>query len=295
VSLPGTFLPTRAGRLFIHRSGRGSPLLLIHGWLMSHYYFRNIIPALAADREIIALDLPGFGESDRPAPEAFAYDLPAFADVVDEVMTALDIPRADILGASMGGGTALTLAARRPERVQRLILVSAAVFPPPRLPLEARLALAPGGQFLFKHVFGRREFARGARDLSVRDPSCIDADWVDYFWARFNRAGAREASYACLKMLCTLSPNNGDPGRVRAPTLIAWGDEDRMVPLAMGKRLQRAIAGARLEVIPACGHMPHVERPEALVRAVRPFLAEPATALPETPIPPRRSQSIVGS
>jgi pimeloyl-ACP methyl ester carboxylesterase len=192
----------------------------------------------------------------------------------------------------MGGGTALTLAARRPERVQRLILVSAAVYPPPSLPLEARLALSPAGPFLFKHVFGRREFARGARDLSVRDPACISPDWLDYFWARFNRAGARDASYACLKMICTLSPNNADPGRVRAPTLIVWGDEDRMVPLSSGKRLQRAIAGARLEVIPACGHMPHVERPEALVRAIRPFLAEPATALSETPIPPRRSQSI---
>jgi pimeloyl-ACP methyl ester carboxylesterase len=279
--------------VFVHRGGRGSPLVLVHGWLMSHYYFKRIIDALEAEREVIAIDLPGHGESDRPAPDAFAYDLGAFADVVDEIMTTLGIERADLMGASMGGGTALTLAARRPERVQRLILVAATVYPHPSPPLEAKLALAPGaGPFLFKHVFGRREFERGARGMSVRDPGCLDSEWVDYFWARFNRAGGREASYACLKTLLTLSENTGDPGRVRAPTLLVWGDEDRMVPLASGKRLHRAIAGAQLEVIPACGHMPHLERPEELMRKVRPFLAAPVVTLTETPIPPRRAQAL---
>lgn len=297
MSLNGSFLSTRAGRVFVHRGGQAQagrlPLVLVHGWLMSHYYFRSIIDALEKDREVIALDLPGHGESDRPRPGDFAYDLPAFANVVDEVMDRLGVARADVLGASMGGGTALTLAARHPERVERLILVAGAVYPPPVLPVDAKLALLPGvGSLLFKHAFGRREFERGARFLSVRDANSIDDEWVDYFWARFNRAGARDASYACLQMLCTLSQNNGDPGRVRAPTLLVWGDEDRMVPLSSGKRLARAIAGARLEIIPACGHMPHVERPQQLLRVVRSFLAEPASSLAATPIPPRRAQSL---
>jgi pimeloyl-ACP methyl ester carboxylesterase len=292
VSLSGSFVDTSAGRVFVHRGGRGAPLVLVHGWLMSHYYFRRIIDALEEVREVIAIDLPGHGESDRPSPESFAYDLPAFAGIVDEVMGRLGIARADLFGASMGGGTALTLAARHPERVLRLILESAAVFPPPVLPLDAKLALAPmAGPFLFKHVFGRREFERGARFLSVRDGDCIDDEWVDYFWARFNRAGARDASYACLKMLCTLGQDNPDPGRVRAPTLLVWGDEDRMVPLASGKRLQRAIAGSRLEIIPACGHMPHIERPDELMRVVRPFLAAPPATLVEPSTAPR-AQSI---
>jgi pimeloyl-ACP methyl ester carboxylesterase len=267
--------------------------VLVHGWLMSHYYFRPIIEELEAEREVIAIDLPGHGESDRPAPEAFAYDYSGFVEVVEEVMTTLGVARADLMGASMGGGTALALAARRPERVQRLILIGAAVYPHPSPPLEVKLALAPGaGPFLFKHVFGRREFERGARFLAVRDADCIDSEWVDYFWARFNRAGGRDAAYACMRMLCNLPQNTGDPGRVRAPTLLVWGDEDRMVPLASGKRLQRALAGARLEIIPACGHMPHVERPGELLRVVRPFLAAPAVSLLETPIPPRRSQAL---
>jgi pimeloyl-ACP methyl ester carboxylesterase len=278
VSLPGSFLSTSAGRVFVHRGGRGTPLVLVHGWMMSHYYFRPIVGALAADHEVIALDLPGFGESDRPAPQAFPYDLPSYAMLVDEVMERLGIARADVLGASMGGGVALTLAARHAERVQRLVLIGAAVYPPPQLPLDAKLLLTPVvGPFLFKNAFGKREFIRATRTFSVRDRQALDDDWIDYYWARMQRAGGVDATYACMRMLAGLSDVTQDPAQVRAPTLLVWGDEDRLVPLAAGKRLGRAIAGARLEVIPACGHMPFIERPDETLRVVRPFLAAAAT------------------
>jgi pimeloyl-ACP methyl ester carboxylesterase len=293
VSLPGTFLSTRAGRVFVHRGGRGAPLVLLHGWARSHYYFRPIVEALAADHELIALDLPGFGESDRPSPDIFDYSLDTYADIVDEVMSQCGVASANVLGASMGGGVALTLAARRPERVQRLVLVGAVVYPPPGLPLEAKLALTPGvGPLLFKHVYGKRDFVRECRVQSVRDGRCISDDWIDYFWSRLQRAGGMDAAYACFRVCSSLAENSGDPGRVRAPTLLVWGDEDRLVPLSQGKRLGRAVAGARLEVIPASGHMPFIERPQQFLRVVRPFLATPAEPLVETPIPQRRAHSL---
>ncbi|HEY1585263.1 MAG TPA: alpha/beta fold hydrolase, partial [Polyangia bacterium] len=66
--------------MFVHRGGKpgAQPLVIIHGWMMSHWYFRPVLDGLGADREIFALDLPGFGESDRPAPSAFAYDAAGF-------------------------------------------------------------------------------------------------------------------------------------------------------------------------------------------------------------------------
>jgi pimeloyl-ACP methyl ester carboxylesterase len=277
VSLPGTFVDSSAGRIFVHRGGareNATPLVLIHGWMMSHYYFRPIVETLAQEHELIALDLPGHGESDRPSPSAFAYDFGAFAGIVDEVMGKLGIASADILGASMGGGTALALAARHPSRVNKLVLAAAAAYPPPALPLDAKLALLPGvGPFLFKNVFGRREFERANRQQAVRDPRSLDDAWIDYYWDRFNRAGARDAFYACMQLICSLPNENRDAANIQAPTLLVWGDEDRLVPLSRGKQLARAIAGARLEVIPACGHMPFIERPEQFLRAVRPFLS----------------------
>lgn len=295
MSLPGSFVETSAGRVFVHRSGRGEPLVLIHGWLMSHWCFRAVIEPLAREREVIALDLPGYGESDRPSPSTWSYQLAGYADLVDEVLRRLELGRVDVLGASMGGGVALSLAARHPERVQRLVLVDAAVYPARVRALGVSLALLPAiGPLLFKHGFVRRHFAYGARAMSVRDGRLLDEDWIDYFWSRMCRAGGHEAAYACLRMLTSLQENTAEPGRVRAPTLLVWGDEDRMVPLAQGRRLQRAIAGARLEIVPASGHMPFLERPDEFLRVVRPFLAEPAAPLAETPVPPRRAHHFAG-
>jgi pimeloyl-ACP methyl ester carboxylesterase len=269
--------------------------VLIHGWLMSHWYFRPVIDALAENYEVYALDLPGYGESDRPSPSAFGYDLGSYADLVAHVMQMLELPRADVMGASMGGGVAVTLAARHPERVQRLVAVAPAVYPLPVRALDVRIALIPGiGPLLFKYAIRRSDFARAARALAVRDARCLDDEWVDYFWARLNRAGGLEAGYACLRALLSMADNNADPGRVRAPTLLVWGDEDRMVPLRHGRRLSRAIAGAQLEIVPASGHMPFIERPDEFLRMVGPFLAAPATPNSETPIPPRRAHSVIG-
>ena len=288
-------MPTPAGRVFVHRGGKagGALLVLIHGWMMTHWYFRPVLEALGADREIFAVDLPGFGESDRPSPSQFAYDATTFADTVDTVMGALSIARADVLGHSMGGGVAITLAARHPERVQRLVAVSAALYRVTDIPPLARLALLPVvGRHLARLGMTRREFARSCRTITVRDGRVLDDEWVDYFWARLNRAGGHDAAHSCLTVLASASDDNVDPGRVRAPTLLVWGDEDRLIPMAHGKRLARAIAGARLDVVPATGHMPFIERPDEFVRVVRPFLAAPGAPLGESPIPSRRARSI---
>lgn len=295
MSLPGRFVDTSAGRVFVHRGGRGAPLVLVHGWMMSHWYFRPLVEELAGEREIVAIDLPGHGESDRPSPSTFAYDFAAFSDVVDQVLRRLELGRVDVLGASMGGGVALSLAARRPERVERLILVDAAVYPGRVAGLRPKLALLPSvGPLLFKHGFGRRELARALRGLAVRDGRILDDAWVDYFWERLARAGGHEAAWACMRMLSSLPANTSEPGRVRAQTLLIWGDEDRLVPLGHGRRLQRAIAGARLAVVPASGHTPFVERTDQFLRILRPFLAAPAEPLAETPVPPRRAHRFAG-
>jgi pimeloyl-ACP methyl ester carboxylesterase len=272
VSLPGRFVDTTTGRVFVHRAGAGEPLVVLHGWFCSHWYFRHVLPRLAEKREVIALDLPGFGESDRPAPEKFNYDFAGYETVVTEVMDALALPRADLLGHSMGGGVALTLAARRPDRVHRLVLCCATVYPI-SVPLEGKLLLQPLlGPLLFKHALRKADVRRVMIRDEVRDPRFADDEFIDYYWARLHRPGGHEATYATMQMIASLKDGNDDPGRVAAPTLVLWADEDRLVPLAHGKRLQRAIPGARLAVVPASGHMPFLERPDEFLRQLEPFL-----------------------
>jgi len=241
--------------------------------MMSHWIFRPVLPSLVRERDVIAIDLPGFGESDRPSPDRYGYDGPAFAATVVEVLDRLGVQRADLLGHSMGGWTALVLAAREPSRVNRLVLASPAIYPLPLYP-EHKLMLSSVGPFLWKHALGKRSFARSWRGRHVRDPKSISDELVDYVWERLNRSGGRDAAYAAALKLAKLSNNTADPGRVSAPTLLVWPEEDRVVPLSYGKRLVKAIPGARLAVVPACGHDLFIERPEETMRVVRPFLEE---------------------
>src|SRR5262249_59745100 len=88
--------------------------------MVSHWAWRHVIPSLAGDYDVVAIDLPGFGESDRPSPSEYRYDAPAFAETLIGVLDSLAIERATLVEHSMGGGVALYAAARRPERVERL-------------------------------------------------------------------------------------------------------------------------------------------------------------------------------
>ncbi len=296
VSLPGRFVDTSAGRVFVHRGGAtGEPLVLLHGFMMSHWYFRNVQPRFERDHQVIAIDLPGFGESDRPEVAKFPYDVHAMAGAVCEVLDKLGIERAAVLGHSMGGGVALALAARRPERVSRLVLVCPTVYPL-QMPALIKLVLNDRfGPFLWKHAFTKGEMRRQMLKQHFKDPAPVTDEFVDYVWARFNRAGGREAAYAVTKQFAAMSNNTADPMRVRAPTLLVWGDEDRMIPLSHGKRLLRGIPGARLAVVPSCGHNVHLERPDEFLRQVVPFLTD-LTARPvtETPVPHPRGQAMGG-
>lgn len=293
MAAPARFFDTSAGRVFVHRPapGRGPALVLLHGFMMDGWYWRAMLPSLATTHDPIAIDLPGFGESDRP--RRFSYDFAGFASVVEEVLDRLGVARAQVVGHSLGGGVALTLAARRPERVERLALIAPAIFPLP-LPPEGKLLMVPRiGEFLWNVGVTRGEMRRHMLRVHFRNHEAVTDEFVDHVWQRFNRAGGRAAAWATLQPLLRLPMTNADPMRVRAPTAIVWGDEDRMTPIEHGRRLQRLIAGAQLRIIPACGHSVPLERPDELVRQLVPFLTdETLRPVAETPVPPARAQAV---
>ncbi len=297
MSLPGRFVDTSAGRVFVHSAGKegAPPLVLLHGFMMSHWYYRGLLPELSRDHRVYAIDFPGFGESDRPDPQRYGYDNPSLAGTVDEVMAKLGIGPARVIGHSMGGGAALVLAARHPERVERMVLISPAIYPLPPMPPLVKMLMSPSvGPFVWKHLFPKFEMRRQMLREHFKDPRPVTDEFVDYVWERFNRAGGTEAAYAAARALASLSNNTSDPGRVRAPTLLVWPDYDRVIPLPThGKRLERAIAGAILRVVPDAGHCVHLERPEETLRQIMPFLAD-STVKPvaETPVPAPRAHAV---
>lgn len=278
MSLPGRFLNLGGQRVFYHRRGRGTPVLLVHGFLVSHYAWRAVIAELGEAHDVIAIDLPGFGESDRPSPVDFRYDFLGYMETVVGVLDSLEIPRAALVGHSLGAGIALVTAARRPERVSRVAAVDPLVYPF-KMPPEVLPLLVPGlGPFLFRALYTRGLMRHTMRSDIYRDPALITDEWVDYVWERLNRPGGFEAAHAVLRACSNPRLVEDSLRLVRAPALIAWGAEDRLFEPAHAERLRDALPGSELHVIPECGHTPAEEKPAELARVLRPFLAadEPA-------------------
>lgn len=252
--------------------GERTPLVLLHGLLVTHHAFRAIIDPLAADRRVIALDMPGCGESDRPEPaEADDYSLRWLAARVREALSALGVQSCDLLAHSFGGAVAVELAATVPGLVRRLVLVDPVVFPM-ELPLEGRVAVLPRvGPMLWKQLFRRTELRRYLTRV-FSTPELLDERAVDVYWDRLGRDGGREAAHAMLLQMTRLAPLRDQLDRVDPPTLVVWGDRDTLMPPDTGARLVQLLPRAELQVVEGCGHAVPEERPEALVELVRAHL-----------------------
>ncbi|HEX7670081.1 MAG TPA: alpha/beta fold hydrolase, partial [Polyangiaceae bacterium] len=106
-------------RLRVALSGDGSPVVMLHGLFMDHRTWDGVSGALAPMFRVVAPDFPGFGDSEKPSPSRFSYDVSAFAEVVADLYAGLDLGRAAVVGHDLGGAVAITLAARHPELVSR--------------------------------------------------------------------------------------------------------------------------------------------------------------------------------
>lgn len=261
----------RKVRMRVIEAGEGSPLVLIHGFLVNHLEYDDIIAPLAKHFRVIAVDLPGFGDSEKPPPARYPYGIEAFAEAVADVIAAMGLGRVSLLGHSMGGAIALTVAAEHPELVEKLVVINGLVYPFP-LDFKARLPLLPVvGPFLFKQLYGRSLFRSYFRDNVYAKGHPLPLDRIDAYYDRFNTPAARESAYAVMKAILDTRPVVARIPRVAAKTLVVWGRHDPLFRPALGQRLAREIPGARLEVLET-GHAPNEEQPEQLASIVTEFL-----------------------
>ena len=243
-------LRVRGRRVVHHAAGAGEPLVLVHGLAGSARWWRPIVPALARRRRLLLIDLPGFGGMRGAARYLRSRDAAAW---LADWAAAAGLESADFGGHSMGAMVALRLAARRPELVRRLALVAPAGMPSERSPLGyvlpvLRATLAYSPDFLL--VLGRDLLRAGPLTL-------LDA--------------ARGVLAADVR---------ADLERLRAPLLLIWGEDDRIVPPALAELFQAAAPQAALVTIPGAGHVPMYTRPGELAAALSAFLDQgsPASA-----------------
>lgn len=253
----------RGVRVRYFEAGHGPPVVLVHGFLVNSREWALITPGLARHFRVIAPDLPGFGESERPVN--YPYTREGYAETVCDLLAGLEISRAHVVGHSMGGAIALVLAADHPERVDKLAVINTVSYPF-ELPLKGRLPLLPiVGPLVFKYLYNRPLFHDYFKRNVFAPGFKYDRATVDAYYRAFDPPDAREAAYRVLQSMTDLSSLGPKIAKVRAPTLIVWGELDPMFPVSFGARLAREIPNARLETLPGCGHAPPEEMPERTV------------------------------
>ncbi len=251
--------------------GNGPPLLLIHGFIVTHAEWDDVLDDLAESFHVIAPDLPGFGDSEKPSPARFEYGLDSFAESMADLAAAFDLGRVLVMGHSLGGAIGLTLAARHPELVSRLVVVDPLSYPFPRS-FKTKLPLYPViGPFIFKQLYGRAMFRAYFRDEVASKGAPLNLARIDTFYDKFNTPAARESAYATMRAMLDTRTLIARLGRVRAPTLVVWGRGDKLFPVSHASRLAKEISDARLEIMDA-GHSPAEEKPEEFLRIAREFL-----------------------
>ena len=261
-------------RLRVTETGQGPSLVLLHGLFMDHSTWNPVSEQLGQTYRVVAPDLPGFGQSEKPPSSRFPYGIDAFADAVLDLYAGLELGRAVLVGHALGGAIAITLAARHPELISRLVLIDALCYPAP-LDLARRVALAPIiGGFAFKQLWGKSAFrAYFKESYSSRDARIPNAR-LDAYYEAFNTPAARASALATLRATQDTRAVVAHIARISTPTLVIWGSEDTLYPPALGQRMAREIPSAGFQVI-AAGHAPQEEQPAEVAAAISRFCAAP--------------------
>jgi pimeloyl-ACP methyl ester carboxylesterase len=238
--------------------GSGPPLVLVHGVGGDADQWAFCLDALAATNRVVALDLLGFGRSDKPP---IAYRIAGFVEVLDRFLTAAGVGRASLVGHSLGGWIVAAFALRFPERVDRLVLNDAVGIDAGAVPLQVDLAIST-----------RANLRAGFEEMFF-DKSGVTDGLVDLAYALHLERGDGPTIRSVLETLNDSAEKlDAKLEALRAPVLLLWGEQDAIAPLAIAHAYRRMIANARLELITNCGHMPPLERPAEFVRAVRAFV-----------------------
>ena len=254
----------------------GVPLLLVHGLGDEADTWRHVLPALAAQRRVIAVDLPGFGRSDKPdAP----YSVPWYAGILLDLLDTLQIERVALAGHSLGAVTSHWLALEQPARIERLALLDGGlVAKPGKLDLGTMLFLAPGiGEWLYTRLRKDPQAAYDSlRPYYANLDALPEADRTLHY-ERVNQRvwndDQRRAFFRTFRGLVRWLPGQqkelpAQLAAVTTPTHVVWGELDRIAAVENGRTLAAMQPGAQLTIVPGAGHNIQQEAPAQVIETI---------------------------
>ncbi len=261
----------RLGDQLVHveQAGAGEPLVLLHGFGASTYAWRKVIPGLAASFHVIAIDLNGFGYTERPRDFA-SYTREGQADLVLRVMDALGIEKAHFMSHSYGGGITIWLASRHPERLRSMVLVDSSA-PTYSIDRRSRMAGVRPIARLGLRLLLRPGSVRRSLVGSVYDSSLVTPELVREYFDRLRIEGVLDA-YIGLTAPVRTPPEPVRLESIQVPTLLVWGSDDRLIAVQAGRKAAGLFPHGEFVVLQRTGHLPMEERPEELLDVALPFL-----------------------
>jgi pimeloyl-ACP methyl ester carboxylesterase len=274
-------VPVGPGAMHVERFGHGgTAVILIHGFGTSSFLWRNVAPAITdAGHTAYAIDLFGHGESDRPIDADFG--IAAQAEYLDAAMTALRVARGIIVGVDIGGDVALRLAATRPERVEKLVLINTPAFD--ELPAKDITQMQRStAKFAFRTtrgILGAAPLVEGVLKGSVADPDThMPVKLIARYLAPFVGKDGVNHLLALASSITDEDLEDVDLKTIHVPALIIWGDKDGWVDPKIADRLASELPDGRLTRIPNSGRLVPEENPDQLNQLLLDFMRRRAVA-----------------
>jgi pimeloyl-ACP methyl ester carboxylesterase len=274
-------VPVGPGAMHVERFGHGgTAVILIHGFGTSSFLWRNVAPSITeAGHTAYAIDLFGHGESDRPADADFGIS--AQSEYLDAAMTALRVARGIVVGVDIGGDVALRLAATRPERVEKLVLVNTPAFDelPARDITQMQRSTAKFAFRTTRGVLGAAPLIEGVLKGSVADPEThMPVKLIARYLAPF---AGRDGVNHLLTLASSITADDledVDLTTIHVPALVIWGEQDPWTDTKMADRLVNALPDGRLVRLPGIGRLVPEETPERMNSLLLEFMKRRAVA-----------------
>jgi len=269
----GTFKKINGLNIHVLNAGNGLPVVLVHGYMGMAYDWRYNIKELGQHFSVYALDLPGFGYSEKPL--TFDYTSNGYAEFIISFLDTYRIKRAVLVGNSMGGQIVLMACLKYPERVAGLVLIDSGGYPQSvqfvpfkilKVPVIGEISMA-----LVSRTVIRTMLRRGIYFKS----SFVTDEVIDNYYSVYCTVNARKMPPVIMR-----SVMKDEAGiilhldEINCPTLIIWGAEDRVISPAKAEMFHRDIKDASLLMVPGAGHMPQVEKSRTVNRALIGFMSK---------------------
>ena len=252
---------------------QGPPLLLIHGSNASLHTWEPWVRTLSEHYRLISFDLPGHGLTGATPEDDYSVD--AMANFTREIADLFQLDKVSLAGNSMGGAVALKFALDNPKRVAALIPVSSggmAVDADETSVGAFNLVGSPAGRMMMRYITPRFIIASTLRGVVADPDNFVTDEMIDRYWEMLRMTGSRDATIQRFAGYQTRAPLEPHLGKIKAPTLLLWGQQDQLIKVKYGLRMNEAISRSLLIIYPQAGHLAHEEIPQKTADDAHKFL-----------------------